>query len=151
MTTWEPDSSAHDNAVRELPKLARRYFKAGRKAVKGRKSPPELHRFRVATKQFRYALEIFRPLYGAELEPQLERLHELQKLLGKISDSYTIRELLKADKELKKELGDKTRKNIAEFRAYWRDSFDAPGQRTAWLTLLSGAAKPVEEPVASTA
>jgi CHAD domain-containing protein len=44
-------------------------------------SPEELHGFRVETKQFRYALELFQSVYGIPLERKLESLRDIQKLL----------------------------------------------------------------------
>src|SRR5580692_6953009 len=56
--------SASENARSILPKMARRYFEAGRKAIEGKRPPGELHAFRLKTKRFRYTLELFSPLYG---------------------------------------------------------------------------------------
>jgi CHAD domain-containing protein len=138
---WNNAESSASNAARELPPLARDYFKAGRKAVKGRKSPRELHRFRVKTKRFRYALEMFRPVYGHELEELLEKLQELQRRLGKISDAYTIRELLKHDGAHKKDLDEHGRKLMAEFKEHWKTVFDAPPEREKWLDALARVAQ----------
>ena len=137
---WEPTGSSASNAIRELPALAHEYFRAGRKAVKGDKTPRELHRFRVRTKRFRYALEMFRPVYGKNLENLLEKLQELQKRLGKISDAYTIRELLKDDAAQKKHLHEHGKKLIADFKEHWKTVFDAPPQEQQWVSTLGKVA-----------
>jgi CHAD domain-containing protein len=134
---WKASISTAENAARKLPQLATEYFEAGREAVAGRKSPRELHRFRVRTKRFRYALEFFRPVYGPELEGLLQDLQQLQKLLGKISDLYTIRELLKEeDGGHKKALHKEGLKKIRDFKAYWKTTFDADGQEESWTSAL---------------
>src|SRR5438105_11628893 len=117
---WGVDKNASDNAAQALPELTIKYFHAGRKAAKGNKPPAKLHRFRVKTKNLRYALELFRPIYGAALEPRLESLQEIQKLLGQVSDLYTTRALLKGERTLKKKLEREAAKKIDDFRAYWK-------------------------------
>lgn len=46
----------------------------------------ELHAMRIAAKKLRYALELFGPLFGTELDAHREAARELQKLLGEIHD-----------------------------------------------------------------
>ena len=135
--TWDYEASAGENSERELPALARGYFASGRDAMDKTRSPRELHRFRIKTKRFRYALEMFQPVYGAAMEPRLERLQQLQRILGKISDLYTIRKLLKDDYGCGKELYREGRKRIEEFREHWRTVFDAPGEEEAWVATLN--------------
>ena len=47
----------------------------------------ELHAMRIATKHFRYAMEIFAALYPDELKKYLQTARNLQDLLGEIHDS----------------------------------------------------------------
>ena len=54
---WKPSRSVIENARSVLPKLVEKYFKAGRRAADGKRSPDELHQFRIKTKRFRYTLE----------------------------------------------------------------------------------------------
>ena len=137
--TWDYAASAGENSQRELPELARRYFTSGRDAMDKSRMPRELHRFRIKTKRFRYALEMFRPVYGAAMEPRLERLQQLQRILGKISDLCTIRELLKDDCGCGKELHREGSRRMEEFREHWRTVFDAPGEEQAWVAALNSA------------
>jgi hypothetical protein len=67
----------------------------------------------------------------------------MQKLLGKVSDAYTVSELLAGQGGYKKELDREGKKRIAEFREFWKDRFDAPGERRTWIGLLGGAAPQV--------
>ena len=100
----KPAHSAAENARLVLPKMARKYFEAGRKAIEGKQPPEELHGFRLETKRFRYTLELFRPLYGPNLDRYLKALRELQGALGKVSDYQAIQRVLSSDPELKKQI-----------------------------------------------
>ncbi len=44
------------------------------------------HRLRIAARHLRYALEIFRPVFGKSVEPRISALKKLQDLLGEIHD-----------------------------------------------------------------
>jgi CHAD domain-containing protein len=130
-----PTGSAAENAKVLLPKLLEKYFKAGRKAAKGGTSPKKLHGFRLATKRFRYSLELFRPLYGASLERKLNALGGLQTALGKLSDYQSVRTLLKGDKTLEAKIDRATKKQLIEFRAQWT-AFDTDGKVKRWKAYL---------------
>jgi len=135
---WKPQLSAAENAHAALPRLAEKYFEAGRKAASRRRTPKELHRFRVKTKHFRYTLELFRPLYGRRLDPQIRRLKEVQHILGKMSDQHTISGLIEDNPHLARKLERAARARAKEFRKYWQDTFDAPHQLLGWNVRLSG-------------
>src|SRR5271154_7497990 len=100
----KPSQSAEENARVVLPKMARKYFEAGRKAIEGKRPPDELHGFRLETKRFRYTLELFRPLYGPQMDRYLKALRELQGALGKVSDYQAIQRVLSDDDELSRHL-----------------------------------------------
>lgn len=130
---------SHDaagNARLLLPKMAAKYFKAGREAARTNRSPRELHRFRLETKRFRYSLELFRPVYGPGLDRQLAALREVQGVLGKLSDYHSVHTLLKGDKELKAKLRHAAQKTWKEFRRRW-EAFDSPGQLKRWKAYLA--------------
>jgi CHAD domain-containing protein len=131
--------NATANARSLLPTLAEKYFRAGREATDGERSPKELHRFRIATKRFRYTLELFRPVYGASLERRLRALHEMQDTLGKLSDCRSIQEMLDGDKALAAKLKQASRRHLKEFHEQW-GAFDAAGQLQRWKTYLGGQA-----------
>jgi CHAD domain-containing protein len=128
--------NAAENARVLLPKLLEKYFQAGRKAAKGETSPKKLHGFRLATKQFRYSLELFRPLYGPSIEGKLSTLSGLQGVLGKLSDYHSVRTLIKGDKPLEAELDRATEKKLKEFREQWA-AFDTKGQLKGWKAYLA--------------
>lgn len=127
--------TAGENARLMLPKLLEKYFKAGRKAAGGKKSPRKLHGFRLATKRFRYSLELFRPCYGPSLDRKLAALSELQSALGKLSDYASVRTVLAGDKALEAKLERASEKRLKEFRQKWA-AFDADGQQKRWRHYL---------------
>jgi CHAD domain-containing protein len=133
---WKPQLNAAENAHLALPRMAEEYFEAGRKAASHRRTPRELHRFRVKTKHFRYSLELFRPLFGRRLDPQIRRLQEVQRILGKMSDRHTIGALIEENPALARKLERSARARAKEFRKYWKDTFDAPHQLRAWKARL---------------
>ena len=120
-----------------LPKMARKYFEAGRKAIEGKRPPEELHGFRLETKRFRYTLELFRPLYGPNLDRYLKALRELQRALGKVSDYQAIQRVLSSDPELKKQIEHALKGKVKDLRHSWR-AFDSEGQLKRWRTYLAG-------------
>jgi CHAD domain-containing protein len=133
----KPSENAAENARQLLPKMARKYFEAGRKAIDGKRPPKELHAFRLETKRFRYTLELFRPLYGPNLERYLKALHELQGALGKVSDYQAIQRVLSRDRGLKRQIEDALKGKLRDLRQSWR-TFDSEGQLKRWRTYLAG-------------
>ncbi len=132
----KPAQSAAENARVVLPKMARKYFEAGRQAIEGKRPPEELHGFRLETKRFRYTLELFRPLYGPNLDRYLKALRELQGTLGKVSDYQAIQRVLSKDPVLNKQIEHALKGKIKSLRQSWR-AFDSDGQLEA-LEKLSG-------------
>jgi CHAD domain-containing protein len=128
--------TAAENARVLLPKLLEKYVQAGRKAASEKRSPKEMHRFRLATKQFRYTLELFRQVCGASLDHRLSRLHDLQGVLGKLSDYHSVRTLLAGDRALEAKIDRAARKTLKEFRELWA-SFESPAQIKRWRTYLA--------------
>src|SRR5438477_7680592 len=84
---WNEREGPAANARRGLPPLVSEYFALVRKVVSNANaSPQKMHGLRLATKQLRYTLELFRSCYGPGLETRMEELRELQQLLGDIAD-----------------------------------------------------------------
>jgi CHAD domain-containing protein len=127
-----------------LPELARRFFVRGRKVAREKASPEDLHRLRLSAKQFRYTLELFRPVYGPGLERRLENLRTVQQKLGDANDCATARELLLAGRDRKTRpakaavafIESKAAALQEDFRTYWRGTFDAPGEERGWAGYL---------------
>jgi CHAD domain-containing protein len=135
---WKLSHNAIENAGARLPKLAEKYFQAGRKADDKKNTPKQLHRFRVQTKQFRYALELFGPIYGPTLDRHLASLRGIQDALGKVSDYQTIQEMIAGDKQLEAEVHKSRERKMKQFREEWK-KFDSDGQLQLWKTYLTRA------------
>jgi CHAD domain-containing protein len=134
---WKTSRSAAENARLVLPKLAEKYFDAGRNAARGEElSAQDLHRFRIATKRFRYSLEIFRPVYGASLEARIGTLRKLQDVLGQLSDYHSMERLFDGEKELERNLERAFAKKFKEFRDMWA-AFDSGQQLKKWKAYLA--------------
>ena len=140
----DPSKDAAANARTVLPALASSYFRLGRRVFKRTPGPGTLHRLRLATKRFRYTLELFRPCYGAALERRIESLQRIQRCLGEISDCLAARMLLErlgeegdsASAIVMEFLGARVARRSAEVRRYWIRTFDAPRQEAAWKGYL---------------
>lgn len=128
--------SAAENARVVLPKMVRKYFEAGRQACHPKTPPADLHRFRIATKRFRYTLELFQPVYGPGLNRYIEALRGLQGTLGDISDYQTIGTLLAADTALETKLQQALKHKLKQLREQWR-AFDAEGELERWKAYLA--------------
>ena len=133
---WKLSQNAIQNAGAKLPKLADKYFRAGRKAVDKEITPKQLHRFRIETKRFRYALELFGPIYGPTLDRHIASLRGIQDALGKVSDYQTIQEMVAGDKKLEVKVQKAQRKKIKEFREEWK-KLDSEGQLQRWKAYLA--------------
>jgi CHAD domain-containing protein len=97
---WVRPRSGKNRAVNTrvrqvLGPLEREYAKAGRTAARPETNPEKLHELRLAAKHLRYTLEIFGPLAGAEWEQEIERIREVQELLGAVNDCVTTSALIK--------------------------------------------------------
>ncbi len=134
------DISTAETAAQLLPAQVARFFKTGRKAFASG-SIDDLHRFRIAAKQFRYSLEVFAPVYGAKLNVRLASLKELQDLMGKFNDLATARELVKEER------------HSAEAAAWLRDLAGNPPPRLPrvrdWRESCALLAAGVEEALAA--
>ena len=133
----KPGDSVAANAREVLPKLARKYFEAGRDAVSEKRAPDELHGFRLETKRFRYTLELFRPVYGPQLDRYLKSLHQLQGALGKVSDYQAIRRVLEGDRAIQAHLRHTLKRKVRDLRHEWR-AFDSAGELKRWRSYLAG-------------
>src|SRR3954452_3704329 len=137
---WDPDTGPAENAGKRLPKIAEDYFAEVRKVLAENPAPEEMHPLRLASKRFRYTLELFRNCYAAGLEERIDRLKSVQDLLGDCNDAVV--SALRLEKAVRSEPAERerVRKNLDaiaqqkadEFRKQWVKSFDAPGQEKWW-------------------
>ena len=147
---WDTDNGPAENAKKQLPELAKDYFAEVRTVLAGNPAPADLHQLRLASKRFRYSLELFRPCYAAGLKERIEKLKELQDLLGDCNDAVVtaaaVNKLFRsrtAERErVRKELEKLAEKKAAAFRAKWKKEFDAPGAESWWTGYLARSARP---------
>jgi CHAD domain-containing protein len=122
-----------------LPGMAQDFFERGDEAAGAKAHPRELHRFRLASKKFRYTLELFTPLCGTLLNPKLETIRRVQTLLGDINDFETVREMLgqyEGAETVIAWLKKRQRKRLVEFREYWATAFAPAEGRQSWIDFL---------------
>jgi CHAD domain-containing protein len=131
-------------AQRILPRVAQEFFERGNQASKAKTPPAELHRFRIASKKFRYTLELFTSLYGPRMNSSLEKIRGAQGLLGEINDCETVRSLLSHYKDadgLTSWLRKRQRRKIEQFQRYWEETFSADREMRSWSAFLR---RPIE-------
>lgn len=141
---WVAAAPVEENAQRELPQFAKAYFSLGRKAARKGVSAERLHEFRLATKHFRYLLELFGPIYGPRLDNYIAQLRKVQTLLGDLNDFIVTREMVLGGPEAGTDdakaaiafLTKREEKKRAEFRDYWKSEFDADGREALWKQYL---------------
>jgi len=143
---WDQSATASLNARVRLPAMLRAYFDQGRRLTgSSSSSVAPMHPFRLETKALRYTLELFRPCFGPGLEGFLLSLRRIQDCLGALNDYATTRDLISAglprhapDREkLDRVLMARAKRKSLEFRAYWRRTFDKPGEDRRWINYVS--------------
>ena len=147
---WDGAGGAAENARKHLPKLAKAYFAEVRKVLAEDPAPEKMHPLRLASKRFRYSLELFRSCYAAGLEERIEQLKAVQDLLGDCNDAVTsasrLEKALRSEpvecERVRKYLEDLAEQKAAEFRRQWTGSFDAPGKQEWWTGYLARNARP---------
>ena len=73
--------------------------------------------------------------YGPSLDRRLKAVHQLQDVLGKISDYQTILNMLAADQEMVAKVRRSLKRKSKEFPKRWK-AFDSGGQLKQWKTYL---------------
>ena len=142
---WDESASASSNAGVRLPAMLESYFDQGRKLTGRSPSVGPMHPFRLETKALRYTLELFRPCFGPVLEGFLLSLRRIQDCLGALNDYATTRDLIAARlpkhtpdrKKLNRVLTARAKRKSVEFRRYWRQTFDKPGEERRWVNYIS--------------
>ena len=111
-----------DSAGSAIRRVAEKQLRRGKRALCEDAPPKKLHRLRIATKEFRYTIDLFAPALGDSAEGLLDDLKELQTLLGDINDLASVRRLVEAPDDpggIAKRLKKKQRKKIRKFRKAW--------------------------------
>ena len=137
-TKWDEQKPLLEDVREVLSEAVESYFEAGEEAFRRKIPWKELHHFRLASKRFRYTLELFREFYGRTLDAHLKELKKIQTYLGDINDLIATRALLKGHAEFKKELRREAREQMKHLRKHWKDDFSAEGRKEAWLATIAG-------------
>lgn len=144
---WHWDASPAENARRVLPKLAGEYFATVRALLERNPTPAQMHELRLASKRFRYILELFRSCYAAGLGKRIDALKHAQNLLGECNDAVAsmarIESVLpRAGRErVRLFLEERAASKADEFRRYWNEDFDAAGREQWWRDYLKRYAR----------
>ena len=140
---WNSRKSPAENARAVLPTLARDYFDLGQKAAELKVSASRLHAFRLASKRFRYTLEMFESVYGPGLGARLKQVHRIQQVLGEIQDCVAVSamDLCRKNPRLLAWLNRRAREKRAEFRKLWNKEFALPIVQRRWIAYLIRYAK----------
>ncbi len=151
---WNGAATSSENAATVLPKLTRRFLRAGRKVAAPETAERELHRFRLKVKQFRYTLELFRPCYGPTLDEHVSKLKKLQGCLGAMNDCASTLALLAkpafkdldGTEGLERYLKEQIEKERAAFFTYWERVFNGEDAEQRWVDYLARFAGRVSKP-----
>jgi CHAD domain-containing protein len=139
-------ATVEEAAMGKLPKMAKEFFARGKKAAHDVDSAAELHRFRLATKKFRYTLELVAAVYGPTMGARLENIKGLQSQLGAINDCATVREMIagwNGSAGVEGELKKKQRKHIRRFQRLWTAEFAGHQKVRPWIEYLGGSGEPL--------
>ena len=139
MKTQPPNpalESVQDHARRLLSSMAAEFFKRGNGAADPDATPTQLHGFRIASKKFRYTMELFSKSYGSALNARIKRVKQLQTILGDVNDCVTMKDILSGDVAGKR-LDKRQRRKTAQFRKLWESGFVEPSIATKWVADLS--------------
>jgi CHAD domain-containing protein len=107
---------------RKVAQMATRFLTLGKKAASPGTSAGEVHRFRIASKKFRYTLELVEPFYGGGLIPWLQRVKAIQSILGDANDCETVRQMVSrwnASEGLISKLEELQKRKLRKFRREW--------------------------------
>jgi len=140
----KPSRDLGENVLRVLPQIVRDYFAAGRSAAREDSPPESLHQFRLATKRFRYTLELFRGAYGPALAKRIEVLRQVQTILGDLNDCAVTARRLELPAALdaacatvRESILKRGEEHHRSFLDFWNANFARPGAEVQWLAYLS--------------
>jgi CHAD domain-containing protein len=129
-------------AKRLLPGMVEEHFHRGEAAAAKKMPAHKIHRFRIAARNFRYTLDFFAPLYADTLPLLIDRLKDVQTLLGDINDCATARRIVKeeatgdVDEAVRNNvlsgLKERQRKKIKDFREQYTAEFSSASALKQW-------------------
>jgi triphosphatase len=134
--------TAADAAASLFPALLKDYLHRGARVAHRSASPKQLHRFRIATKEIRYTLDIFGALYGGAVADFGEKLKKLQADLGAIHDCTATGSLVEHSKssggrkEILRDLEKRRRKKTDRFVLNYHREFENKRTVREWKKAL---------------
>jgi CHAD domain-containing protein len=134
--------AASDTARDILPPMLKDHLRRGRHAVRENTPEKKLHRFRIATKEFRYTLDLLAPLYGNGIAEIAEKLKKLQTHLGSIHDCAATSKLVEgaqssaSRKEILSELNRRRERKTERLVHDYRRTFDDKEMLRRWKKTL---------------
>ena len=140
---WDPEMTPAENARAVVPKLARKFLKAGERAIDPATTWTDLHQFRLRGKRFRYTLELFEPLYPRGLAQRLASMRKVQTVLGDINDYETMLAMpsVKKHPALVEWLNAHRDDKRSKFVALWKKEFAMPVAERRWVEYLKRYAR----------
>jgi CHAD domain-containing protein len=123
-----------------MPRLAQNLFDAGEEAA-SHSSVERLHDFRILVKKFRYALELFVPVYGSVAEGWMREIRSVQSILGAINDYHSVLSIagdVGRSNKLQGALKKSERRKIRQFHEIWNERFSRP-TAARWIRALRSA------------
>ena len=134
--------AASDTARDILPPMLKKHLRQGRHAAHEDTPEKELHRFRIATKEIRYTLDLFTPLYGTRIDEITENLKKLQNHLGSIHDCAVTKRLVDeaqssaGRKEILREIEKRRTRKMERFLHDYRANFGDEAVLRRWKKAL---------------
>jgi len=122
-----------------LPKMAREFLELGSEAAESKAPPEKLHQFRIASKKFRYSLELFEPVYGAPVKWMIEEIKHAQNILGDVNDCVSASEIVLSYKDghaLTRWIQKRQARKMEEFRRWWPEKLGDPETGRLWVRQL---------------
>jgi len=147
-------------ARRILPAMAAEHLRCVHKAARTSPSDKKIHEVRIEARNFRYTLECFAPIYGAELAIILEQLEDVQDRLGAMHDCAIAREMIREivsgiKSPAKKQTLDALKKRRKKKEKKFRDLYAAADTENArarqWKQILLRVRPPARKPRKSNA
>jgi CHAD domain-containing protein len=142
---WRATETTAANVRRVLPRLLDQFCEAGERLEHGSSEPTTLHKLRLKGKHLRYALELFRPVYGRRMDDLIVHFKDTQTRLGDINDATATTEWLKDQgvhhtpeaQQLQVFLHHRAQTLSLRFLEYWRDRWGLPAFRRQWVCYLA--------------
>jgi CHAD domain-containing protein len=143
----EPPGSLSKFAAKQMDKALRRALK--HKHLRRSTSPKKLHGLRIALRKARYLAEFFAPVLGAATAKLAKRLHQVERVLGRVHDVdmgmvHLTREGPLPPRALADHLAQEREQNLGKLDKVWRRLVD-PALQARVKQELAAAQRPRDQ------